>query len=172
MLLLSQRSEQCSLSSSCSHLPRLVSTPFSRSPSSGPVTQCTLERTKKDKKGDTIARAQHWSVLRGKMPFVNFSYCLPVLLDVERPLELQVLVLVVVGEHGGGLVVATAEHAGGCGLGLDWEENNVRSLLVLCKARDAVTHTSSRIRACPWCWASKSPGVRLARAGNGQSHIP
>lgn len=52
----------------------------------------------------------------------NFSYCLPVLLDVERPLELQVLVLVVVGEHGGGLVVATADHARRCGLGLDWEE--------------------------------------------------
>lgn len=78
----------------------------------------------KRQKGDTIAdRAQHWWVLRGKMLFVNFSYCLPVLLDVERPLELQVLVLVVVGEHGGGLVVATAEHAGGRGLGLDWEGN-------------------------------------------------
>jgi len=81
----------------------------------------------KGQKGDTIAdRAQHWSVLRGKMLFVNFSYCLPVLLDVERPLELQVLVLVVVGEHGGGLVVATAEHAGRRGLGLDWNETNIR----------------------------------------------
>ena len=57
-----------------------------------------------------------------EMLFVTSRTCLPVLLDVERPLELQVLVLVVVGEHGGGLVVAAADHAGGRGLGLDWGE--------------------------------------------------
>lgn len=38
-------------------------------------------------------------------------HCLPVLLDVKGPLELQVLVLVVVGEHGDGFVVAAADHA-------------------------------------------------------------
>jgi hypothetical protein len=37
--------------------------------------------------------------------------CLPVLLDVKGPLELEVLVLVVVGEDGDGLVVAAEEHA-------------------------------------------------------------
>lgn len=47
------------------------------------------------------------------------SWCLPVLLDVEGPLELQVAVVVVVGELRDSLVVATAHHAGGSGLGLD-----------------------------------------------------
>jgi hypothetical protein len=45
----------------------------------------------------------------------------PVLLDVERPLELQMDVVVVVDELGDGLVVATAEHARRGGLGLDCE---------------------------------------------------
>jgi hypothetical protein len=45
---------------------------------------------------------------------------LPVLLDVKGPLELEVLVLVVVGEDGDGLVVAAEEHARGCGFGLDF----------------------------------------------------
>jgi hypothetical protein len=36
---------------------------------------------------------------------------LPVLLDVKGPLELEVLVLVVVGEDGDGFVVAAEEHA-------------------------------------------------------------
>ena len=45
---------------------------------------------------------------------------LPVLLDVERPLKLQMGVVVVVDELGDGLVVASSEYARGCGLGLDW----------------------------------------------------
>lgn len=44
---------------------------------------------------------------------------LPVLLDVERPLELQVGVVVVVGELGHGLVVPASQHAGRGGFGLD-----------------------------------------------------
>lgn len=95
----------------------------------------------------------------------KLSYCLPVLLDVERPFELQVLVLVVVGEHGGGLIVATADHTGGRGLGLDWGETDVR-LLAVCALRKlwVVTYTSSRIRACRWCWASKSPGTDVSKS--------
>ena len=54
------------------------------------------------------------------------TLCLPVLLDVKGPLELEVLVLVVVGEDGDGLVVAAEEHARGCGFGLDFEGVNVR----------------------------------------------
>lgn len=50
------------------------------------------------------------------------TLCLPVLLDVKGPLELEVLVLVVVGEDGDGLVVAAEEHARGCGFGLDFEK--------------------------------------------------
>lgn len=48
------------------------------------------------------------------------SRLLPVLLDVEGPVELQECVLVVVHEFGDGLVVTAADHAGGCGFGLDW----------------------------------------------------
>jgi hypothetical protein len=44
----------------------------------------------------------------------------PVLLDVERPLELQVGVVVIVDELGDGLVVAAAEHARGSGFRFDW----------------------------------------------------
>jgi hypothetical protein len=55
----------------------------------------------------------------------------PVLLDVERPFELQVGVLIVIDELGDGLVVATAEHARRRGLGLDWE--NVRTTTGLSK---------------------------------------
>ena len=46
----------------------------------------------------------------------------PVLLDVERPLELQMGVVVIVDELGDGLVVAAEEHARGCGFGLDFEK--------------------------------------------------
>jgi hypothetical protein len=51
-----------------------------------------------------------------------FRRSFPVLLDIERPLELQMGVLVVVDELGDGLVVATAEHARRGGLGLNWED--------------------------------------------------
>jgi hypothetical protein len=47
------------------------------------------------------------------------SSSFPVLLDIEGPLELQMGVVVVVDEFGDGLVVATTEHAGGSGFGLD-----------------------------------------------------
>jgi hypothetical protein len=43
----------------------------------------------------------------------------PVLLNVEGPSELQVSLIVIINELGHGGVVATAEHAGGSGLGLD-----------------------------------------------------
>jgi hypothetical protein len=75
------------------------------------------------KEKDTICSCAHLTFTidpPGGIAICSFSCYLPVLLDVERPLELQVHVLVVVGEHGGSLVVATAEHAGRCGLGLDW----------------------------------------------------
>jgi hypothetical protein len=49
--------------------------------------------------------------------FASSSF--PVLLDVEGPLELQMGVVVIVDELGDGLVVATAEHAGGSGFWLD-----------------------------------------------------
>lgn len=39
---------------------------------------------------------------------------LPVLLDVERPLELEMGVVVVVDEFGHGIIVAAGQHAGGC----------------------------------------------------------
>jgi hypothetical protein len=45
----------------------------------------------------------------------------PVLLNVERPLELEMGLVVIVDELGDGGVVATAEHARGGGFGLDWE---------------------------------------------------
>jgi len=45
----------------------------------------------------------------------------PVLLDVEGPLELQVDLVVIVDELGDGTVVAAAEHARGSGLGFDCE---------------------------------------------------
>lgn len=94
------------------------------------------------------------------MLFVALAYCLPVLLDVERPLELQVHVLVVVGEHGRGLVVAAAQHTSGCGFGLDWE------MLLddwYVEGEDETTYTSSRIRACRWCLVSKSPVVEVSK---------
>jgi hypothetical protein len=47
------------------------------------------------------------------------SNSFPVLLDVKGPLELQMGVVVIVDELGDGLVVATAEHAGRSGFGLD-----------------------------------------------------
>lgn len=37
---------------------------------------------------------------------------LPVLADIETPLKLKVLLLIVVNEAGDGVVVATGEHAG------------------------------------------------------------
>jgi len=46
---------------------------------------------------------------------------LPVFLDVERPGELQMGLLVIVDELGDGGVVATAEHTGGSGFGFDWD---------------------------------------------------
>ena len=46
---------------------------------------------------------------------------LPILLDVEGPGELQVSLVVIVDELGDGGVVATAEHTGGSGFGLDWD---------------------------------------------------
>jgi hypothetical protein len=56
-----------------------------------------------------------------RLIFQSFQRLFPVLLDIERPLELQMGLVVIVDElrHGG--VVATAEHARGSGLGLDWE---------------------------------------------------
>lgn len=60
--------------------------------------------------------------------------------------------------------MATADHAGGRGLGLDWEEGNVRLLAEALRELWAVTYTSSRIRACRWCWASKSPGTRISKS--------
>jgi hypothetical protein len=49
--------------------------------------------------------------------FVPTSF--PILLDIEGPLELQMGVVIIVDELGNGLIVATAEHAGWSGLGLD-----------------------------------------------------
>ena len=46
---------------------------------------------------------------------------LPFLGDVEAPLELEVLLLVVVNEAGDGVVVAAGEHAGWRLLLLDWQ---------------------------------------------------
>lgn len=43
----------------------------------------------------------------------------PVLLDVERPLELEVGLVVIVDKLGDGRVVAAAEHTRGSGLGFD-----------------------------------------------------
>jgi hypothetical protein len=51
----------------------------------------------------------------------SFQYLFPVLLDVERPLELQMGLVVIVDELRNSGVVATAEHARWSGLGLDWE---------------------------------------------------
>jgi hypothetical protein len=50
-------------------------------------------------------------------PITSSSF--PVLLDVKGPLELQMGVVIIVDELGDGLVVATAEHAGGGGFWLD-----------------------------------------------------
>jgi hypothetical protein len=50
------------------------------------------------------------------------SRSFPVLLDIKRPLELQVGVVVVVDELGDSLVVATTEHARWGGLRLNCEE--------------------------------------------------
>lgn len=47
------------------------------------------------------------------------GFRLPVLLDVEGPLKLQVSLLVVIDELGHGVVVTTSHHARGCGLCLD-----------------------------------------------------
>lgn len=50
----------------------------------------------------------------------DLADCLsPVLLDVERPLELQVDLVVVVDKLGEGCVVAATKHARGSGFGLD-----------------------------------------------------
>jgi hypothetical protein len=51
------------------------------------------------------------------LPLCSF----PVLLDVERPLELQVSVVVIIDELGNGLVVATTEHTRRGGFGLDYK---------------------------------------------------
>jgi hypothetical protein len=62
------------------------------------------------------------------------SRLFPVLLDVERPLELQMDVVVVIDELGDGGVVATGEHAGRCSLGFDCtscqRENGIASGIV------------------------------------------
>lgn len=47
---------------------------------------------------------------------VHLSDHLPILLDIEAPLELEVSGLVIVDKARHGLVVASAEHAGGCRL--------------------------------------------------------
>jgi hypothetical protein len=49
----------------------------------------------------------------------TFGRLFPVLLDIERPLELEMSLVVIVYELGNGGVVATAEHARGSGLGFD-----------------------------------------------------
>lgn len=51
------------------------------------------------------------------------TLCLPVLLDVEGPLELQVGLLIVIDELGDGVVVTTSHHARRCGLCLDCFDN-------------------------------------------------
>ena len=61
------------------------------------------------------------SLLGPRQPPDSPNYPLPVLLDVERPLELQMGLVVVVDEFGNGGVVATAEHARGSGFGFDCE---------------------------------------------------
>lgn len=48
-----------------------------------------------------------------------FVFTLPVLADVEAPLELEMGLLVVIDEAGHGVVMAAREHAGGSLLLLD-----------------------------------------------------
>lgn len=50
-------------------------------------------------------------------------WCLPVLGDVETPLELEMLLLIVVHEARDGVVVTTSKHAARCLLLLDWSES-------------------------------------------------
>lgn len=92
-------------------------------------------------------------------PAASFaSNSFPVLLDVERPLELQMCVVVIVDELGDSLVVATAEHAGGGGFGLDCRYRQ-RGYVY---AASSYTYTSSRSMASPQCWDHKSPIMLLA----------
>lgn len=75
------------------------------------------------------------------------SHRSPVLLDVERPLELQVSLVVVVDELGDSLVVAATEQTGGRSLGLD-------CALLAWTPSDSIAmtpYTSSRTKACPPC---------------------
>ena len=95
----------------------------------------------------------HRSALLPKHPAPHTNLRLPVLLDVESPLKLQMRLVVVVDELGDSLVVASGEHAGGCRLGLDW--------VVSAQPHDICTsmntHTSSRRKASPRYWVRTSP---------------
>ena len=72
--------------------------PLARRPAA-PLRNARWKGRKKTKGGRNCSCAALIGTAR-EYAIRNFSYCLPVLPDVERPLELQVLVLVVVGEHG------------------------------------------------------------------------
>jgi len=62
---------------------------------------------------------------------------IPVLLDVERPFELQMRLVVVVYEFRDGLVVPSAEHARGCRLWLDCRKVSSEELGNTCGVRGA-----------------------------------
>ena len=56
---------------------------------------------------------------------------LPVLGNVETPLKLEMLLLIVVHEAGDGVVVTTGEHAAGGLLLLDWKCVNIAFWLTI-----------------------------------------
>jgi hypothetical protein len=70
----------------------------------------------------------------------------PVLFDIERPLELEMGVVVIVDKFGDGFVVAAAEHAGWSGFGFNYRRSEHTEG---CEGHCA--YISSRSMASPRC---------------------